>query len=229
MSAAPHQVIVGTGDRIEENDLVEFRLIYEGELRPSGNRSRGEEMHAIRRSLHTQLRRLWTVNANLRQLADNVGNRLASGSLPPGATEQQRFDSGILAIGKQWSRAGYELVPLVTEEHVLRCSLDILLLRPEDKKYICNQGDIDGQIKTLFDALRLPSNSQEAGGIGPQEGETPLFCLLEDDRLISEVHITTDQLLMLPNHRDVRPNDAHAVIHVKLNHKNARTFNNYFG
>jgi hypothetical protein len=223
------QTIIGNGERIKENGLVEFRLIYEGELRPSGNKSRGEEMHAIRRSLHPQLRRLWHVNNNLRQLADHEGNRLNPGSLPAGSPEQQRFDSGIAAIGKQRNKAGFDLIPLVTEEHALRCSLDILLLRPEEKRYIYNQGDIDGQLKTLFDALRLPSNSQEAGGIGPQEGETPLFCLLEDDRLISEVHVTTDQLLMLPNDREVKANDAHAVIHVRLNHKNARTWGNYFG
>lgn len=117
----------------------------------------------------------------------------------------------------------------MTEEHDLRCSLDILLLRPEEPQYIYRQGDIDGQLKTLFDALRLPANSQETGGVEPQDDETPFFCLLEDDRLISEVRITTDQLLMLPNREAVKANDAYAVIHVKLNHRNARTFGNYFG
>jgi len=34
------------------------------------------------------------------------------------------------------------------------------------------------------------STISEAGGIGPQEDETPFFCLLEDDRLISEVRVT---------------------------------------
>ena len=37
------------------------------------------------------------------------------------------------------------------------------------------------------------------------------------------------KLLLLPTERDVKPNDALVVIHVKLNHKNARAFDNWFG
>ncbi|MHB1954037.1 MAG: hypothetical protein ACYCOU_09845 [Sulfobacillus sp.] len=209
---------------------MEFRLIYEGALLPSGgSNSRAHAKHEIRRSLHPQLRRLWSMKPNLRQLADHLGNCAISDLGPRGTTEQERFVFGISAIGKKWSMAGYDLVPLVTSDMALRCSLDILLLRPEEGRFIFNQGDIDGQLKTLFDALRLPANLGEAGGTGPQEDETPLFCLLEDDRLISEVRVTTDQLLLLPNQREVKANDAHVVIHVKLNHKNARAFDNYFG
>ena len=111
----------------------------------------------------------------------------------------------------------------------LRCSFDIMLLRPEEKRFIFTQGDIDGQLKTLFDALRMPGNLSKTGGMGPQDDEDPFFCLLQDDRLISEVRITTDQLLLLPNQRELKANDAYAVIHVRLNHKSARTFDNYFG
>jgi hypothetical protein len=111
----------------------------------------------------------------------------------------------------------------------LRCSLDILLLRPEEDRFIFNAGDIDGQVKTLFDALRMPKGVNETGGVGPEGDETPFFCLLEDDRFITEVNVTTDKLLLLPTQRDVKANDALVVIHVKLNHKNARTFDNWFG
>ena len=72
-------------------------------------------------------------------------------------------------------------------------------------------------------------NLGETGGMGPQEDEDPFFCLLEDDRLISEVRVTTDQLLLLPNQRELKANDAHVIIHVKLNHRHPRTFDNYFG
>ena len=131
-------------------------------------------------------------------------------------TDEERFDFGIKATGMRWSRAGFEFVPLVT----LRCSLYVLLLRPElGQKYILQRGDIDGQIKTLFDALRMPENLDETGKVGPQTDETPFFCLLEDDRLITEVRVTTDRLLLLPNQSSVKPNDCLAVIRVKLNHK----------
>ena len=88
-------------------------------------------------------------------------------------------------LERYWmGHAPEEVVPLVTADMGLRCSLDILLLRPEEDRFIFNAGDIDGQIKTLFDALRMPNDLKETGEVGPQQDETPFFCLLEDDKLI---------------------------------------------
>jgi hypothetical protein len=205
---------------------MEFRLLYEGEL--GANRS-PEEKHAIRRSFHPQLRRLWNLNSNLRQFAEHKSIPVIvdrQNVLP--TTEPQRFDLGIEAIGKHWQNAGFQLVPLVTQQFPVRCSLDILLLRPEEDRFIFTGGDIDARLKTLFDALRIPHNPGEVGGAVPQKDETPLFCLLEDDRLISEVRVTTDQLLLLPHERQVKANDAFAVIHVRLTHKTPGSFDQYF-
>jgi len=214
---------------------MEFRLLYEGQLLPSGGaNTRAPEKHAIRRTFHPQLHRLWSVQNNLHQLAERQGHveiQPASLNLPAMVitTSEERFERGIKVIGEKWRMADYQLIPLVTSEMELRCSLDILILRPEDDRFIFKRGDIDGQVKTLFDSLRIPSTISEAGGIGPQEDETPFFCLLEDDRLISEVRVTADQLLLLPHEREVRANDCFVIIHVKVNHKNPRTFDNYFG
>lgn len=227
------RTLTGTGDEIEREDLVEFRLLFEGELLPSaGSKKRASEKHVIRQSFHPQLRRLWTINSNLRQLAGQYYKAPfpgPNGGNPPIPSDQERFDGGIAKIGENWSRAGFQFVPLVTSDMALRCSIDITILRPEDDRFIFEAGDIDGQLKTLFDALRIPKDAGECGGAIPQADETPFFCLLEDDRLVSEVRVSTDQMLLLPNRREVKANDAHAVIHVKLNHKNARTFDNYFG
>lgn len=230
--------IIGSSEVIEEHNQVQFRLLYSGELKASGNNNRrGDNKHAIRQSFNPQLRRLWNINPNLRQLA--CGGMfcvsefapLPDGQLNTNPTEQERFEAGLRREGRCWNRAGYNFVPLVTEDMVLRCSLDILLLRPGDQKHIYRQGDIDGQLKTLFDALRIPANAAEMGGdsVVPGEDENPFFCLLEDDRLITEVHVVTDELLLLPNHKEVKANDSFVIIDVKLNHKDARTFNNYFG
>ena len=209
---------------------MEFRLLYEGELLPSaGSNKRAREKHAIRRSFHPQLRRLWSVNKSLRQLAINTGTASLGNEntvLPANAEEWVQF--GIRMIGKKWIRENYQFVPLVTSALELRCSLDILLLRPEEDRLVFCQGDIDGQIKTIFDALKIPANLGEAGGKGPQDDESPFFCLLEDDRLISEVRVNAEQLLLLPNERQVKPNDCFAVIHVKLSHKTPGTFDQYF-
>ena len=62
----------------------------------------------------------------------------------------------------------------------------------------------------------MPKNLDETGGQGPQDGEEPFYVLLEDDKLISEVRVTTDQLLLLPKERELNQNDAFLVIHVKL-------------
>jgi hypothetical protein len=220
---------------------VEFRLLYEGELLPSaGTKKRTPEKHAIRRTFHPQLRRLWEISPNLKQLADiswihtlsddqadELNDNRDNPKYSPNPGE--RTSLGLKSIGQKWSRAGYNFVPLVTEDMALRCSIDITLLRPEEKKLIFEAGDIDGQLKTLFDALRMPKNADETSGIAPNEDEDPFFCLLEDDRLVTEVRVNTDTMLLLPNTREVRANDAHAIIHVSLNHKTHRTFNNYFG
>lgn len=149
--------------------------------------------------------------------------------IPAIPTDSERVEGGLSVLGKRWARAGYNLVPLVTAEMALRCSIDITLLRPEEERLIFRSGDIDGQLKTLFDAFRLPSSTDETGGATPSEDEDPLFCLLEDDRLISEVRVNTDVMLLLPNQREVKANDAFAVVHVRLNHKDPRAFGNYFG
>jgi hypothetical protein len=215
---------------------VDFRLLYSGELFASSRTdTRALHKHALRRQFHPQLRRLWDVNKNLRQLAVHAGLRAAgisTDSMLPriggGQAEPSWFNAGITAIGENWNRAGYQFVPLITSYIAVRCSLDVVLLRPEEDRFIFLRGDIDGQIKTLFDALRMPADPAEAGGIGPQDDETPFFCLLEDDNLISEVRVTTDQLLLLPTERKVRANTCNVVIHVKLSHKTPGTFDQYF-
>jgi hypothetical protein len=128
----------------------------------------------------------------------------------------ERRTAGLNRIAFTFERNGYGFVPLVTEEKFLRCSLDILLLRPGEPKLIRNSGDLDAKVKTVFDALKMPASLDECGGIGPQEDETPFFCLLQDDKLISEIKVSSDELLALPLTREPKPNDAFLVIRVKL-------------
>ena len=216
---------------------MEFRLLYEGKLPPSaGSNRRPAEKHAIRRAFHPQLRRLWLTHPTLCDLAEHKGRMVYADEInsqsivnPPDLSKEDAIHKAFAAWGINWNRSGYQCVPLATQEMSLRCSLDILLLRPEEDRFIFTQGDIDGQVKTLFDALRIPNSSDETGKATPQPDEIPFFCLLEDDRLISEVRVTADRLLLLPHKTALAANDAFAVITVKINHKNPRTFDNYFG
>lgn len=221
-------VEIGTGEQIEEANFMEFRLLYEGEIASTGNKGDPVAVHAIRRNFHPQLRRLWAAEENLRQFCYRHIKALPAVPNDYQFTLQERFDYGIKDIGQRWSRAGYEFVPLATDKIDAKCSLNILLLRPElEKKLVLRRGDIDGQVKTLFDALRLPENLDETGGMKPQEDETPFYCLLEDDRLVSEIQVLADRLLLLPHQKQAKPNDCFAVIHVKLAHRTPRTFDNW--
>jgi hypothetical protein len=218
------EVFVNTGEPIEEDDLLEFRLLYEGELLASGNdKTRPSEKHRIRRALHPQLRRLWQTNDNLRGLA-----RHSAKNEVPGLSDAELVKKGLDVIGRQYARAGYNFVPLVAQKYTLRCSVDILLLRPEEDRFIFTRGDIDGQLKTLFDALRLPDSAEETDGGGPGPDEDPFFCLLTDDKLISAVQVTTDQLLLLPHQREVKANDCFVSMHIKINHRFPGTMDQYF-
>jgi len=212
---------------------MEFRLLYEGTVRPTANKGHPIETHAIRKVFHPQLRHLWESRPGLRHLAEQWSLKLpeakSTGYSP--ADEKLRVTYGMKAMGNNWDRAGFNCIPIVARELDAICGLDVLLLRPGPKmtRHILSQGDIDGQLKTIIDALRIPDTAQETGNAQPGAGETPFFCLLEDDRLVSEVSVTTDELLSLPGKTDVDPNDAFVVIRVRVGHRHHRTFDNYLG
>lgn len=122
------------------------------------------------------------------------------------------------ALGNSWSRYGFNFVPLVTAELCLRCSLDILFLRVEEKNYILQGGDIDGRLKVLFDSLRIVGQpNQLPRTVVPDVDEDPFFCLMQDDELISEVRVNTSQLLRLPHAKALDRHDVYLQITVKLN------------
>ena len=149
---------------------MEFTLYYEGELKSNGNR---EHKHSIRRYLHPQLKALW--------------------DQPPLNKECCYLTSdGPLSIIKEIG--GYKFAPLITEKFRLIAELNISLLRPEAPGSIISKGgDIDNRIKTLFDALKVPSVDELPTNV--TQVETPFFCLTEDDNLFTGISINTDRLL----------------------------------
>jgi hypothetical protein len=205
---------------------VEFRLIYRGSLpaQPSDDRKpRIAEKHAIRRQLHPQLRELWHTNAVLERLTRSlpVARKVLVPDLQPGESEQA---TGLDVILRDFSKFGYRFVPLINAKNGIACSLDILFLRRDSPgNLITGDGDIDNRIKVLFDGLRIPKYNSEIQPFPPQKDENPFFCLLEDDKLISEVKITTDRLLT-PMEKDEQIHDVHLIVHVTtkiLDHQKA--------
>lgn len=158
---------------------MEFRLTYDGPLYSSrssgGNRSRALHIHSIRKRFHKQLATL------------KIKHPVLIGINP---------DSWMIT---KLSSNGFNWMPLVTKRSGLMCRLDILLLRDSEPGHVL--ADIDNRLKTVFDALRMADTPDELGArsidgpVRPDADEDPFFTLLEDDRLITHVAVTTDTLL----------------------------------
>lgn len=152
---------------------MEFRLIYEGPLKSKGDRS---EKQRIRRTIHVQLK----------QLIER----------PP----LQPFRRLVEAKHKRATIhkiEGFTFVPIIAESlrHVV--NLEVLLLTPDEPgRAVTQGGDLDNRMKTLLDALRMPKVLAELPkDDAPEPDESPFFCLLEDDKLISGLSVTADRLL----------------------------------
>jgi hypothetical protein len=158
---------------------VRFTLFYRGPLKAN----RGpKDKQQLRRYFHSQLKSLWgqpPLSDFTTWLRPEVGKGEISLIEPIGA---------------------FQFAPLVSERIHMLAELDLTMLRPGPPgELVGHGGDIDNRVKTLLDALRVP---REPTALPPEdrplEGETPFFCLLGDDRLITRLAIDTDTLLDSP-------------------------------
>jgi hypothetical protein len=170
----------------DAGDGMEFRMTYEGPLlshreNTPAKHERAVHKHTIRRVFHKQLDKFWHTHPSL--ISDARTEQEA-----PMNYSRQRFN-----------QEGFTWLPMVTEANGLICKLDILMLREGRPGQAL--ADVDNRLKTVFDALKIPKGpealgSKSSNGIQtPQEGETPFYVLLEDDKLITHVSVTTDTLL----------------------------------
>lgn len=159
---------------------MHFTIIYNGQLPSSSNAT---TKHKIRRQLHPQFKELWETHPAL----TNSANLVTRGN------GQDRSDAAFLT-----SIQGQDFATLVHPYYKLYAELDIFMLRPEAPGAVISKaGDIDNQLKTLFDALRRPTDQSEVPpSWSPTVDENPLYCLLEDDKLITRVSVETDRLLI---------------------------------
>lgn len=198
----------------ESGNDMRFRLTYEGQLLgASKSDTRAKHKHEIRRVFHRQLKRLWDIVPHLAEVKQPLkGLPIFQHGVPDNQHEV------IQSLANRFKCGDFRLVPLVRSELQLTCELDILFLRPDAPGAVLASGDIDNRLKTLFDALRIPGqDSQEVAGCTPQDGEDPLFCLLQDDKLITRVSLETDTLLQpTDNQLVIYPNDARLVISVTV-------------
>jgi hypothetical protein len=181
---------------------MEFHLIYAGGLLKSAGSSnhRAWEKHSIRRHLHFQLKKLWETHPALHYYGDKTMGDSGKPFLDALADEHKRSDIGF--------------IPLITAANGLVCSLDVLFLRPGGPGTILQSGgDIDNRIKLLIDALRIPSDASEMKRHQDDEPDpNPMYCLLENDNLITGFKVQTDRLLFTMGDG---PNEACLVIRVE--------------
>ncbi len=218
-------IIYSTGEPLE-GERVEFRLIYEGPLPPEKwsyekKYARATDKHRLRKHFHVQLRELWNQHPDLRRQAQQLYVVHKSGPL------DRRIEARMNPSpeAKTWvehiadshiSCNGNRFVPLVSDAGGFTCALDILFLRRDQPgNLLGNAGDIDSRLKVLFDGLKMPKQVSELGGYTIDADEDPFYCLLEDDKLVTSVSVTTDRLISLPKEQS-NSTDVMLVIHVTV-------------
>ena len=150
-------------------------LHYRGRLNANG---KPDHKHNLRKHFHQQLATLWGQEPLCEQ--------------PKLLQERTKDEYSLLRPLGQFTFA-----PLITNEMNVVAELSITLLRPESPGHLITQGgDIDNRLKTLFDALTMPRHENALPkDTTPTSDETPFFCLLEDDNLVTAVAVRTEQLL----------------------------------
>lgn len=192
---------------------MEFTLVYDGPLPAAGAQGkRVKEKHEIRKQLHPQLRRLWELKLP-HWLIGTQTSRLTC-KFTAGQPIVNQIATGFPRC-KHSPHCRHKFVSLVRSDLMLACRLEVLFLRRGSPHGgIISDGDIDNRLKVLFDGLRSPHDCDEL----PSDAEAiegGMYCLLQDDSLISDVRITADTLLT-PQAQDEGKAYVQLIIGVRL-------------
>lgn len=154
---------------------MRFTLVYQGELPPNGNAT---EKWRIRRAMEPQLRRLWC-SAPFNEAI--------------GKYQDPTYSPADCYLGRQIDE--FEYIPLISDRISLRAEIDLLLLSSSLPGGLLHGGDIDNRLKTLFDAMSVPASQQQIPKSASADIDKRVFCLLDDDRLVTRLTVSNDRLL----------------------------------
>lgn len=185
---------------------VKLTLTYEGPLKSAQSGGINEHKHDLRLHFHQQLREHWLHDQRLAAcLHQGIPDEdiLKHLDAPPGYWFKRKL-------------AGFAFIPLVIQTDLLEliCDLEIQLLIPDYPGGLFTgkeAGDLDGRIKTLFDALSMPRHANQLHGLVVPQPEEDIFCLLTDDKLITGFRVEARRLLQRV------PNPQYARVTIRAN------------
>ncbi len=193
------------GSGIYGAPFVKFTLTYDGSLPASANKPKNREKWEIRKAFDPQLRDLWQSHPALISVEENRRFPKSGGVLAQVHHLHPSELSGgpkTIALGAckeeidlcaPIEKHGAWFLPLVRDNYALHCGLNVTFLRKEPPGKIYQGGDIDGRIKTLLDALTMPQHREQI--LENVNRELPIYCLMEDDSLVSGLHVESERLL----------------------------------
>jgi hypothetical protein len=212
--------------------LVKLTLTFEGELPSTGNspRKAADKKWNIRKAFHPQLAEACQINPSLRSVVIEgtkippVGQNFTVSQFhhsdPEEVTVTEPPGPGFRDLCAPLQVGARTFMPIVRESLALGCALNILFLRREDPgSLVLQDGDLDNRLKTLFDALRVPTEGEI---IDDPTLNDPIYCLLESDTLITALNIKTDRLLTGANRS---PHQVHLVIEADIRVLQSRLYN----
>jgi hypothetical protein len=186
---------------------MKFKLVYFGDVPPNGNRQAAQARDKMRFAFHNQLKALWSQHKALQALkycpcdvcqaeSREFGSAASHSGFAGGHGGAIPYVEHASTLYKN-STLGIAFVPLVTARLSLSCQAEILLLSNPRREGVGHMGDLDNRIKVIIDALQMPQSRQGITGdfCAYATRESHLFCVLEDDRLITSIRTEADTLL----------------------------------
>ncbi len=196
---------------------MRFVLVWKGRLPASANKAKKEDVAKIRSDLSPQLSYLWETHPALQVLKEEGFARDPGAPnfivIPNWTPRQiaQKHPGHFIDLCDWIPVSDHRYKPLVRKSLDLSCDLEILFLRQDDPGALITQGgDLDGRIKTLLDALRMPSEDEQAR-CPPKEKD--IYCLMQNDTLVSSLDVRTERLLIPES---THAQEVHLVIEVSI-------------
>jgi hypothetical protein len=177
---------------------MELTLTYRGILPAAGS---VQVKHRIRQELSGQLLAYWGQLGRLKQLVTDIPN-LQVATMARDQFEVPRPLADATKFWWRWPLGGYNFVPLVTNQLESHVELRMRLYR-KNQGILFQGGDLDNCLKTFFDALQVPKDISQVppdpkASKRPETEWTPVFCLMDNDNLVTGLTIQSLRLLTEP-------------------------------